>query len=607
MPHVVWGWATRKEKSVRFVLAIVSFVVAALLIGLGIAQKTVFAAPDEVTASASITSSAPVTVVSGEALNAYPRSQFVEIGGADTTFAAYGRTTDVLAWIGDASYNAVGFDAETTALVSKVVSGTDTEVPSPIGSDLWLASYTDQTGITINVPDDVSLMIVSDGIAPAPSEVSVTWPLDNSTPWANTIVVAGGVLLLLGLILLVWALLHMRKGRGPRRKSQKMPKLPKQRGYKAIKSKPKALEANAKGRRSIMPRVAIVPVVLVGALALGGCSSDFWAGREPVQAPTASADPQDAVEEEDQLDPAAVTELQAERIAKNVSEVAAAADASNDDTLIATRLTGPALELRAANYAQRRANAEIAAPEAIPVGKFLMILPQQTENWPRTVLAIVEDTATNADGAQLAPVSMVLVQETPRDNYKASYVMRLEPGAVIPDVAPTSVGAVRQGPDSKLLTLAPGLVAPDYADILLNDSASPSYELFEAEGDSLRPAAGKAFKDAAIAATQAVGTSSLEYAGAAATGPVVALSTNDSGAIVAVNVNEQETVKSVEAGALVNTPADVKALTGKESSGKGFTRTYGYQLLFFVPPVNTGGKIVLLGYSTATIAASETP
>jgi len=593
---------------VRFVLAIVSFVVAALLIGLGIAQKTILAAPDEVTASASITSSAPVTVISGEALNAYPRSQFVQIGGSDTSFAAYGRTSDVLAWVGDASYNDVEYDDETTELVSEVVKGSETEVPTPIGSDLWLASYTDESGITINVPDDVSLMIVSDGIEPAPSEVSVTWPLDNSTPWANTIVVAGGVLLLLGLILLLWALLHMRRGRGPRRKSQKMPKLPKQRGYKAIKSKPKAVESSSKGRRSIAPRVAIVPIVLVGALALGGCSSDFWAGREPVQAPTASADPEvDAAEAADQLPPPAVTEVQAERIAKNVSEVAAAADSASDDTLIASRLTGPALELRTANYAQRRANAEIAAPEAIPVGKFLMILPQQTENWPRTVLAIVEDTAVNADGAQLAPVSMMLVQESPRENYKAAYVMRLEPGATIPDVAPTSVGAVRQGPDSKLLALAPGLIAPDYADILLNDTASASNELFEAEGDSLRPAAGKPFKDSVTAPTQTNGTSSIEYATAEATGPLVALSTNDSGAVVAVNINELETTKVIEAGATVNAPADVKALTGKTSSTKGFTRTYGYQLLFYVPPVNTGGKIVLLGYSTATIAASETP
>ena len=592
----------------RFVLAIVSFVVAALLIGLGIAQKTILAAPDEVTASASITSSAPVTVISGEALNAYPRSQFVQIGGSDTSFAAYGRTSDVLAWVGDASYNDVEYDDETTELVSELVKGSETEVPTPIGSDLWLASYTDEPAMTINVPDNVSLMIVSDGIEPAPSEVSVTWPLDNSTPWANTIVVAGGVLLLLGLILLLWALLHMRRGRGPRRKSQKMPKLPKQRGYKAIKSKPKAVESSSKGRRSIAPRVAIVPIVLVGALALGGCSSDFWAGREPVQAPTASADPEvDAAEAADQLPPPAVTEVQAERIAKNVSEVAAAADAASDDTLIASRLTGPALELRTANYAQRRANAEIAAPEAIPVGKFLMILPQQTENWPRTVLAIVEDTAVNADGAQLAPVSMMLVQESPRENYKAAYVMRLEPGATIPDVAPTSVGAVRQGPDSKLLALAPGLIAPDYADILLNDTASASNELFEAEGDSLRPAAGKPFKDSVTAPTQTNGTSSIEYATAEATGPLVALSTNDSGAVVAVNINELETTKVIEAGATVNAPADVKALTGKTSSTKGFTRTYGYQLLFYVPPVNTGGKIVLLGYSTATIAASETP
>ena len=57
----------------RFVLAIVSFIIAALLMGLGIAQKTVFAAPDEFTASTNITTSAPVTVISGTALNAYPR------------------------------------------------------------------------------------------------------------------------------------------------------------------------------------------------------------------------------------------------------------------------------------------------------------------------------------------------------------------------------------------------------------------------------------------------------------------------------------------------------------------------------------------------------
>jgi len=85
----------------------------------------------------------------------------------------------------------------------------------------------------------------------------------------------------------------------------------------------------------------------------------------------------------------------------------------------------------------------------------------------------------------------------------------------------------------------------------------------------------------------------------------VALATNDSGALVAVNLNEIETVKTVEAGAAVNAPKTVKALLGKSLSTKGLKATYGDQLLFYVPSSVKGGKIVLLGYSQGLIAASE--
>jgi hypothetical protein len=155
---------------VRFVLAIVSFVAAALLIGLGIAQKTVFAEPDTVTAATSTTSSAPVTVISGEALNAFPRNQLVTVGGEKENFSAYGRTEDVVAWVGDASYNNVTYDPETRSLVSTLEKGTADEVPSPVDSDLWLASYTNEKSFTINVPEDMSLLVVTDGVKPAPSD-----------------------------------------------------------------------------------------------------------------------------------------------------------------------------------------------------------------------------------------------------------------------------------------------------------------------------------------------------------------------------------------------------------------------------------------------------
>ena len=588
----------------RFVLAIVSFVIAALLIGLGIAQKTVFAAPDQVTASTSITTDAPVTVVSGEALNAYPRSQFVQVSGSDENFVAYGRTSDVIAWIGDASYNEVTYDAESASLASELKSGTESEVPSPVDSDLWLASYTNQGAMTINVPEDFSLIVVTDGVKPAPAEISVTWPVDNSTPWANTFVVAGGVFLLIGLLLLVWAIAHIRKSRGPRRKSQKMPKLPRQPRYKPVKSKPKELDANAKGRRSISPRVAIVPVVLITAITLGGCSTDFWAGREPLAAPSASADPVADAEEAAQIDPPAVTEQQAKRIVDDLISVTAEADASTNDDLAKTRLAGPALDLRLANYAVRRADATRPAVEPIPDGKITLTLPQQTENsWPRAVLAVIEDPATTDDGKTVPPVAVMLIQDDPRSNYKAQYVIRLEPGAEISGVAPATIGAGRLQLDSKFLAVEPQSIGAAYSDILMNDTASASNDLFEAAGDTLRVDLGKPYKDGRTVPT----TASLTFAPSEATGPVVALSTNDSSALVTVNINEDEMVKVVEAGAVAKPTPDVKALTGKAESTKGFNATYGFQLLFLVPSVDTGGKIVLLGYSQGLVSASELP
>jgi hypothetical protein len=149
------------------------------------------------------------------------------------------------------------------------------------------------------------------------------------------------------------------------------------------------------------------------------------------------------------------------------------------------------------------------------------------------------------------------------------------------------------------------VIAADYADILMNDTASPSYDLFEAEGDTVRVNYGAANKAARKAPL--VGTSTLDFTNAPASGPVVAMSTIDSGAIVTVNVNEVETVRILQAGAVAKATPEVKAITGKAESTKGLSATYGYQMLFFVPSVEEGGKIVLLGYSQGLVAASELP
>jgi hypothetical protein len=578
---------------VRLVLAIISFCLAALLIGFGIAQRTVFAGPDHVTAAVETTSNATVTVIDGATLNSFERSQTIRISGADTIFAAYGRTGDVLAWVGDStSYNAITLDPETNELVSTLVSGASTEVPDPAGSDLWFADYTEtkSLGFTVNVPEDISVIIVSDGIEPAPSSVSVTWQLDNSTPFAGPLVVGGAILLLLGLGFLLWAVNHIRRSRGPRRKQPKLPKVPKKPTYKPVKraDQPAAI---TRGRRSA--GMIAVPTMLVGALLLSGCTDPLATIDDATMLETsATAAP------ETEFEAPAVTEAQAKRIISRIAATVAEADAANDSDLIATRMDGPALVRRAANYTVRKVVTDAEVPVPIPTSSVEITLPQQNDSWPRTVLAVVQ-----SDDLTVAPQTLVLIQDDPRSQYKVHYSIALEPGTVFPKVPPASIGTSRVSPDSAIFTTPPADLAAAYGDILTLDTESEYYDLFETEGDSLRIGVGKQAQDTKKASTES--TAELSFSNSPGAGQIVVMVTNDGGAIVALELNDTETIKPVEVGAAVNAPPDVAALLGKSVSTKGLTAIYGDQLLFYVPSAQVGGKIVLLGYTQGLVSAVE--
>ena len=584
----------------RFVLATVSFVLALLAIGLGIAQKTVFALPDDVSAHIATDTSAPVTIIKGSTLNAHPRSQTITISGSETVFAAYGRTADVEGFIGDASYNEISFDPETGELVNKLTPGEAT-LPNAAGSDLWLLDYSNENDlkITINVPEDISVIIMADGVAAAPSNIAIVWPLDNSTPWAVPLVVGGAIMLLIGLVLLFWAITHMRSARGPRRKSQKMPKLPRQPKYKPSRVRPKALESPSKGRRSARTTmVAIVPLTLVTALVLSGCSADFWAGRNAQSELQVTPEPTSTAADGTPTEAPAVTEPQAKRIIARIAAVVTEADTAADKELAATRLAGPALDLRLANYKVRKSDKTFKALSQIPSGPVQLVLPQQRDTWPRTVFAAIKD-----EDPTVPSVALVLIQQSAREQYLVHYAITLEPGAEIPPVAYPTVGTFRLDADNALLAIPPSQLAMSYADVLMKGEESENFDLFEAEGDSLRVDVGVEAKRARM--KKIPSTAKLSFENVLGSGDPVALTTNDEGALVAVSLNEVETIRVVEAGAAVNAPKSVKALLGKSLSTKGLVATYGDQLLFYVPKIGSDQKIVLLGYSQGLIAASE--
>ncbi|MDQ0575668.1 hypothetical protein [Agromyces albus] len=620
----------------RFVFAIVAFIAAAVMIGLGIAQRTVLLDPDRVSLSAEVEGDADYIVLEPEVLAAHPGKQTLTVSGADTVFLAYGRSSDVEAWLGESPYIAVQHDAESDELVSEVVTAesaddetvdeeptptpatdapveTEEAAVSPAGSDLWLDEFTNENSLTttVDMPDGISVIIASDGIEPVPSRLSIAWPLDNSTPWAGPLIAGGALVFLAGSWLLISGFARHRRSRGPRRNLPKGP-----RGRLPSAPKPPSMRRSqlTGGRRAIgrSKRVALVPLLVLPAFVLSACSADYWpsfdqGGDAPATSapatPVVTGEP--AEESEDEGAQPAVTVPQMERIMRRIAVFANEVDAAGNADAAAQRFTGPALEARTANYAIRGALPEHPAPPAIPASPLTLTLPQQATGWPRTVLTI----AKNADDPTVAPTALVLTQESPRENYRIEYAMALAPDADVPAVAPAVVGASPISPEYKGLVMPTGQVASAYGDVLLHGDESAFAPMFDPEGDVLREQLG-------VAGQQAIRdglppTADINFSNVVGDSPTVALATNNAGALVTVSIEQTEKVTPNDGGTIAfEAGAPGAALSGfTEASAKGVQRVIGIQLLFYVPGVGTGEgeQIRLLGWSESLIGASEVP
>lgn len=582
----------------RFVFAIGAFVVAAVLIVVGFAQQTVFKGPDTLRVDVPVAQEQPFIVIDGSVLAARPGTQTVTATGSEHAVVAYARTADVTAWLdaGGSSYNLVTLDAE-GEMSAKVVTPKAPPAPAegapelsndPRGSDLWLGEFSETESVIapINIDEDMSVLVAADGTETAPGTLGLSWPLDNSTPWAGPMIVAGLGFLLLGIILYILAFLHVRRSRGPRRKSAAL------------------AEGGGRRRRSIRARIAL-PMTLAGAVALTGCSASYWPQAEPTPSSTAaeatsSATPlpgQTAEPVQDTPEPS-VTGPQLERIVSRISAVVTEADEKGDAELIRTRVEGSALEGRLANYKIRETEKEFDLPADIPGQTVEIALPQATDGWPRTVMAVVK----NADDATVAPAMLVLRQSSPRDNYLIERTMTLEPKVRIPEVPPVTLGSSLVPADSSFLTAVPSKLAEAYGDVVEKGQESEFAVLFESDNDTLRRAM---LADRESKRAQLADTAEISFVIQATGNPPIALSTNDRGALVALDIAEIETVKATHERATITPGNSVKALAGITGPVRGSEATYTDQVLFYVPPAGSDEKIRLLGFSQFLTSAKE--
>ena len=527
----------------RFVWAVVAFVLAAGLIAAGIAQRTIFMGPETQKVTVSVDEPAPFVLVDSDVLREHAGEQTLLVRGDGDIFAAYGRTPDMEAWLADSSYNhvTVGKDgkldvelvdpdaaaepeegeddpAATPAPTETPAAGDEAAAPgrNPVGSDLWLNSYSDTDALIadMQLPEGVSLLIAQDGTADAPDDIVVSWPLDTSTPLAGPLMAAGAAVLLVGLILYFLGIRHQRRGRGPRRKGPgPMPATE----PIDVAQLPPAERSAIEGSATAEPTAS---------------SEDEVTGTEAADGERADGTPSADEPEGDKR-----SEMRAAFPARRRRMFAIPAIA-----LTALLATGCSAE----SWPQFGEGTPSPSPSATVIAPDNQKPPAVTETQAKRILKEVSTTLSDADAAMdldlaktridgpaltartteyalrtalpdtavpaaiptddvevvlpeatdrwprtvlvlsksdgddtVPPVILTMTQPDPWSNYKVTNMAEMSADAVFPDVAAAWLGTSLVPDDSAFLSLPPGELAAAFSDVVDAGEKSSSYALFD--------------------------------------------------------------------------------------------------------------------------------
>ncbi len=580
----------------RLVSAILVLLVSIVSLSLGIALRTVWAGPDAVTKKVEFDHSAPVVLIDGQALTAYPgRQTITAVDGSGNTEAGvvlvYGRSLDVISWVTPSRFTAVRHNATTGELYAVPRLGAESTVPNPIGSDLWLEQYreTDVLRASLTADSSITVAVMADGQRAAPDSITISWPLDNVSPLSGILVAFGLLVMIVGFVLLFMTLTDIRRRRKPRRKAT-LP--PRRRAPWVGSSRRRQSVGSARSRR--MSR-SLVAIPLLGITLASGCVSGQTSQTDSDDDQSSSTAPQPTV-------PApypAVTPAQFDRIMERIANQITLADQSFDPELLAQRVDQPTLDHRASQYVLRNWDEELGQLVGIPASPVRLLVPQQTASWPRIVMAVIQE------GPELnAPtLAVILRQDSPRDNYFLNYATLLAPDVILPAMPPTEVGSSRLSRDSKLVALSPQETVSIYGDVLRRGTQSRGWLDFDTLTDDLYALVGP---DGRTLRSESLGSDlDLQTAILPTDHPIVALSTANNGALVFGTLEEIETVRPLEDGATINATSSVRAFTSLPSSDEGFEARYEMQIVWYVPAVGSDERARVVGYGYQLVDARE--
>ncbi len=553
----------------RFLVAIGLFIVALALSLTGLAQRTVWAPPSQYSVTLQSNSKAPYLELPASLISLHAGDPVVTASSGGKVFLASGRDSDIAAFIGQSTFASV---VKKDGKYSTQDTLGSLPPVNPAGSDLWRAEKLDSVSATLKVQAKHAgaVLVASDGVNAAPANVRLVWKTNYDPLWANVLIGAGVVLLVVAAWITFSVFRQMRINRGPRRRTPKAPRPPRYR-YRSVFGKP------VRGRRAV--RFTALAATGLTLITVTGCTP-----TKPVaeSSPTATA----------QTQPVSLLGGQVKRILADVAGVAKDADTSLNKDALADRFAGPALQVRLTNYQLRKLNHRIAAMPTVVAKPIKFSLPAASNIWPRTIMAV-----TDEKGDTTLPQMIVMQQDTPRTNYKVWYTIRLMPGAKIPAVPPTATGAIMVDPGSLFLKVSPNKLPAIFGEVLNLGQSSVASQMFNLNNQFY-----KQVSEAQIAQQVKLKKATIKFKHLLADPNVISLSTSNGGALVAVYQSDVSIIKPTKAGSAVSVGADEKLLLGANGSTRGIKSTYGDMLLFYVPAIDDPLKIVLIGASQGLIS-----
>ncbi|MET4135619.1 hypothetical protein [Pseudarthrobacter sp. PvP090] len=585
----------------RFKTAVALVLLGLLTLLAGIGQKTFWAPPETVTATApSDAAAAPLTVFDEKLRTLRDGTVTISVKGEGSFMLAAGRPDDVDAWVGATAHNTVSGVSEDGKALQLTHADGEAAAPSPAGSDLWVSMENASGELKYNwtppADGDWALLLATDGTKPAPASITMTFPNDTSTPWAIPLMVIGGLLILAGAALLVLKPKSgSRAGTGKRRSGAGTPAAdskdlapqgPELEGTGPKNTSEQLNAAPAVATRRLRRPGVVVAVLTATAVAGGGVAAQ--ASQTPAPAPGASS----AAAGQAPASPV-LLDAQFRRVLEQVASAVDAGDAAKDASKLEPRVAGPELQVRTQNYKIRSQVGSYEPRMPVRATKLLTTVVTEQRNWPRTVMAV-----TQGEG-NVVPQLLTLTQASPRDNYKLVLSTPLQPGTTFPGIA--RGGTETLAPSDKSGLLYSGEEALGGLGDRLN-SADSAFKDKLAEGASSPYIADTLAYQADVVASGVNGNFAFTHK--LVPESVAVFRTADGGALALGRLDFAFDGTPKASGDKLTIGDDAAALAGGRETSTGMVLNFAESVAVYIPPAGSQDPMKLVAATRGLVGAS---